>query len=168
MSAAKVLKMFLLCHRVFLQPLPSPSPAVVPSPIPPTPSPSPAPGKLSLVSELPPNYPGVDGGNLTATGPDTCVQAPSPVLGIGGVTITAPGAGQCNGPSGTMPPGSYNLTQTAPPGLIFVGWTCYDTTSGSPIIISVLPSTNLPSGASVTCKAKYEYPPSPSPGVSPR
>ena len=144
---------------------PSPSPPGLPSPSP-SPSPAPVQPKLALLSEFPASYSGSTA-NLTATGPtDTCTEAPSTRL-AGAVTIVAPGAGVCF-TDGTVDGGLYNLTAVAPAGTVFVGWTCYDTTSGTAGAGVPGGSTTLPpnTNTTTTCVALFDLAASPSP--SPR
>jgi hypothetical protein len=120
--------------------------------------------QLALISKVPAGF--STGGNLTAIqlspGSDTCVKEPSPVDGSG-ANVTNPGAGQCG--SG-VDPGSYNLTQVPPAGLVFDKWECYNTSSGAPL--TTTPSSQpLAAGQAVTCVAEYVLAPSPSPGVPP-
>jgi hypothetical protein len=147
----------------------SPSPSPAPSP---GPSPSPPPPvlpKLALISQFPASYTGGTA-NLRAASPnDSCIEEPSARLG-GNVSVVSPGPGLCN-TDGSVQPGSYNLTQTPPPGTVFLRWECSDVTSGTAQGTTNTTGTtnlNLSGAISVTCVAVYDIAPSPSPGVSPR
>jgi hypothetical protein len=114
--------------------------------------------KLALLSQYPAAYPTTGPtANLTATGPGgvnaSCVEAPSERL-TGIINVTAPGTGLCFG-NGTVPPGTYNLTQVPAPGTIFSRWDCYNVTNGAagaPINGS---SITLGLNMSMTCVAVY-------------
>jgi hypothetical protein len=138
-------------------------------------SPNPASGpKLALISEFPASYNG-SSADLTATSSSnvTCEKAPSPRLGRNGVSIQDPGPGLCN-TDGSMPPGTYNLQETAPSAVEFDGWDCYEVSGTSPITLPVTANVALTGNMTVTCVATYilaQNPPaapSPSPLPNPR
>jgi hypothetical protein len=101
--------------------------------------------------------------NLTATAAsETCTKAPSPRQGVDNVTVLQPGPGQC-GVDGFVDQGRYTLSQVAPAGTTFSGWECFDISTGSPVLISLIFPVVL-SNQSVSCVAVYNYTaPSPSP-----
>lgn len=99
----------------------------------------------------------------TSLGNDQCIKAPSPVEG-NDANVTDPGAGLCgNG----VDPGTYGLTQVAPPGTVFDKWVCYNTTTGA--AITTTPAAQpLAAGQAVTCVAEYVLASSPSPSPAVR
>jgi hypothetical protein len=114
--------------------------------------------KLALLSQYPAAYPlNSPTANLTATGPGganaSCVEAPSQRL-IGVINATAPGDGLCFG-NGTVPPGTYNLTQVPAPGTLFSRWECYNTTGGAAGTPVNVTSVTLVLNVSMTCVAVY-------------
>ncbi|KAF6262366.1 hypothetical protein COO60DRAFT_1636040 [Scenedesmus sp. NREL 46B-D3] len=116
-------------------------------------NPAPLP-KLGLISTLPPAYTG-PAPSLTAVGVLVdCVKSPSPVLGTDGVSIVSPGPGLC-GVDGSVPPGPYNLTQVAPPGIRFEGWACYAITGDTSTLVSSGARVILQNSETVTCVANY-------------
>lgn len=114
--------------------------------------------RLALLSQYPTAYPATGPtANLTATGPGganaSCTEAPSQKLS-GSINVTAPGDGFCFG-NGTVPPGTYNLTQVPAPGTLFQRWECYNMTNGAagpPINGS---SITLAVNVNMTCVAVY-------------
>jgi hypothetical protein len=72
--------------------------------------------KLSLLSQLPPEYPTSSAtANVAAnSGNDTCIKNPSTRM-LPPLTAAQSAAGQCATTS-YVQPGTYGLTQTAPPG----------------------------------------------------
>jgi hypothetical protein len=104
--------------------------------------------------------------NLSAKAPtDNCTKIFSPRQGFNNVTVLQPGAGQC-GDDGYVDPGTYILSQTPPAGTVFIGWKCYDITTGVIGSNTAVPVTILIGSKSVSCVAEYNYAASPSP--SPR
>jgi hypothetical protein len=140
--------------------LPSPSPSTSPAPQP----------KLALISEFPAGY-NDSSANLTATGTNNanCVEAPSSVMGHNGVSIEDPGPGFC-GTDGSMPASNYTLGQTAPPGVVFQGWECYEITDDVPRPIAMATAMEVPLNTNemVTCVAIYVLASSPSPPPLPK
>jgi hypothetical protein len=89
--------------------------------------------KLALISQYPPGYGGKPA-NLSATSDSsTCEKAPSQELNKNNVTITQPGPAMCN--NGTMPVGTYDLEATAPAGLEFNRWVCYDVLNTTSFVV---------------------------------
>ena len=82
-----------------------------------------------------------------------------------GATVTNPGAGLCGS---IVLPGTYDLSQVAPPGTVFGQWVCYNTSTGTVISTGETAQT-LAAGEAATCVAQYllASSPSPSPGVAP-
>lgn len=115
--------------------------------------------KLALLSNFNFAYTGTTGGNLSAVGPtDSCIKAPSNILNTNNISVTAPGPGQCGGATGSMAGGTYSLSQVPPASnLTFVGWECYNITSGTQDLLTTGSSINLPANTnlSVTCVAVY-------------
>jgi hypothetical protein len=86
---------------------------------------------------------------------DTCVKAPSTRLNdTAGITILTPGPGFCK-EDGSMPPGSYNLSQNPPPGVVFDRWECYDISNGTAVMLSTVTSVDLSGSKTISCKAVY-------------
>jgi hypothetical protein len=114
--------------------------------------------RLALLSEYPASYPTTsETDSLTAVGPGgvnaSCIKSPSPRLGIGS-TLTSPGAGLCFG-SGSVPPGTYSLSQVAAPGTLFQCWDCYNVTTGTAAPPVTVTNFNLAAGVSMTRVAVY-------------
>ena len=143
---------------------PSPSP-LLPSP---SPSPSPLSVQLALLSALPAGYEG-PGANVTAVGANGgCAKTPAPQLSED-VTAQQPGDGVCGGDD-VLAPGTYNLTQEAPPGTTFLRWDLYNATDGTFLDSLSDPVISLQLDDAVTVVAVFSSPdlPSPSPALSPR
>ncbi|WIA38755.1 hypothetical protein OEZ86_002048 [Tetradesmus obliquus] len=118
--------------------------------------------RLALISSFPPGYNG-QSANLRAdesNDKDSCVKPLSPKLNVNNVTVLQPGPGQCAGAnnSGFMVPGSYDLDEGNPPtGTTFIGWQCYNTTSGTqgpPLPLTDL-SVDVTGNSSITCVASF-------------
>lgn len=119
----------------------------------------PAGAQLALLTSVVGGYSG-PGGNLTAAGvSEVCIKAPSDVVGVNNVSITAPGSGQCGGLSGSagLANGAYNLYQAPPSAAItFSAWQCYDITNATAVLVSLNGSSiSLLPNTSTTCLAVY-------------
>jgi hypothetical protein len=90
-------------------------------------------------------------------------------MGRNGVSIEDPGPGFCR-TDGSMPASNYTLSQTAPPGVTFEGWECYEITPDVPVQLNMTAGMGVPleTNDMVTCVAVYALASSPSPAPLPK